>query len=213
MRYAHGKTIASLLTAALLATSCESSDLVATGTSGAVITIVDDGAALNSARTFALPDTIVRLSASGGGMGHEASQAIVNRVRAHLIRFGWADVTTVHGAQPDVIVLIAAVERIQSSVAYVDWYGAWGYLPYWGPSVNSASVWGVPSGAIPFDYEVGTILITMLDLREQRGATDAIPLLWAAGLDGVVTTPTNTLSRAMLGVDQAFAQSPYLRVP
>jgi len=213
MRYARGKTIASLLTAALLATSCESSDLVATGTSGSVITIVDDGAALNSARTFALPDTIVRLPASGGGIEHEASQAIVTRVRDHLVRFGWVDVTTVHGAQPDVVVLIAAAERVQTSVAYVDWFGAWGYLPYWGPSVNSASVWGVPSGAIPFAYEVGTILITMLDLREQRGNTDAIPLLWAAGLDGVVTTPTNTLSRAMLGVDQAFAQSPYLRVP
>jgi hypothetical protein len=146
-------------------------------------------------------------------MGHEASQAIVARVRTHLVRLGWADVTTTHGVQPDVIVLIAAAERVQTSVAYVDWYGSWGYLPYWGPSVNSASVWEVPSGAIPFSYEVGTLLITMLDLREQRGNTDAIPLLWAAGLDGVVTTPTNTLSRAMLGVDQAFAQSPYLRVP
>jgi hypothetical protein len=214
MRYAHGKTIASLLTAALLlATACESADFVATTDQlGAVITVVDNGPALSSARSFVLPDTVVRLSANGAGMGHEASVAIVNSVRAHLLRLGWTDLTAIHGARPDVIVLIAAAERIQTSVAYADWFLAWGYLPYWGPSVNSASVWGVPSGAIPFAFEAGTVLITMLDLRAQRGTTDDIPLLWAAGLDGVVTTPTNTLSRALRGIDQAFVQSPYLRL-
>ena len=205
-------TIASLLTAALLATSCETTDIVGVEDGeGAVITLVDSGAALRSARTFALPDTVVRLSPVGGGMGHEASNAIVSSVREHLLRLGWTDVGTARGAQPDVVVLIAAVERIQNTVFYADWFGAWGYLPYWGPSVNSASVWDVPSGEIPFAFAAGTVLITMLDLRVQRGSNvDAIPLLWAAGLNGVVTTAANTLDRALVGVDQAFVQSPYL---
>jgi hypothetical protein len=207
-------TIASLLTAALLATSCETNDTDIVGVEdgeGAVITLVDSGAALRSSRTFALPDTVVRLSPSGPGMGHEASSAIVSRVREHLLRLGWTEVGAVRGAQPDVVVLIAEAERIQSTYAYADWFGAWGYLPYWGPSVSSASVWGVPSGEIPFAFVAGTVLITMLDLRIQRASNiDAIPLLWAAGLDGVVTTAANTLDRALAGIDQAFAQSPYL---
>jgi len=214
MRYARGNTIASLLTAALLLVSCQSIEVVNTPDQfGAVITLVDSGPVLSSARTFVLPDTIVRLSPTGGGMGHEASSAIVARVRGQLIAFGWTDVTAIHNARPDVIVLIAVAERVQTSVAYVDWFGAWGYLPYWGPTVNTTSAWVLPSGAIPFAFVTGTVLINMLDLRAQRGSTDAIPLLWAAGLNGVVTTPENTLSRALIGVDQAFAQSPYLRVP
>jgi hypothetical protein len=127
MRYARGNTIASLLTAALLLVSCQSIDVVDSPDQfAAVITLVDSGPVLSSARTFVLPDTIVRLSPTGAGIGHEASSAIVARVRAHLIGFGWTDVTTVHNARPDVIVLIAAAERVQTSVAYVDWFGAWG---------------------------------------------------------------------------------------
>jgi hypothetical protein len=211
MRYARGKTIGHLLMAALVATSCQS-DLVGVDESGAVITLVDDGAALQSAHRFVLPDTIVRLSPSGAGMGREATSAIVASVRAQLVRLGWTDVTATPTAQSDVIVLIAAAERIESTVAYGDWYVAWGYLPYWSPSVSSASVWGVPAGSIPVAFEAGTILITMLDLRAQGGDENVIPLLWAAGLDGVITTPTNTLSRALAGINQAFVQSPYLRV-
>src|SRR4051812_35206910 len=82
MRYAHGNTIASLLTAALLLVSCQSIEVVDSPDQfAAVITLVDSGPVLSSARTFVLPDTIARLSPTGGGMGHEASSAIVARVR------------------------------------------------------------------------------------------------------------------------------------
>jgi len=213
MRYALGKTLGRLSAAALLGISCQSADNLSTNLPGAVLTIVDDGPALNTARTFALPDTVADIPRGSAVIGHESSTAIVGRVRSHLLRLGWTDVSHTLHAQPDVVVLIAANERIETGWAYADWNGAWGYLPYWGPAVSPTSIWGVPGGAIPFAFAAGTVLTTMLDLRVQRGSVDDIPLLWAAAVDGVLTGPTSTLDRALLGIDQAFVQSPYLRRP
>jgi hypothetical protein len=211
MRYGFGKASGRLLAILLLGTACESADVLSTNLPGAVLTIVDDGPALAAARTFALPDTLITLPTNSTSIGHESSVAIVGRVRAHLLRLGWIDVTSATNARPDVVVLVVANERLQTGWAYADWFGAWGYLPYWGPAVDPTSVWGVPGGAIPYSFVAGTVLVTMLDLRNQRGSVDDIALLWAAGVDGVVTGPTSTLDRALLGLDQAFVQSPYLR--
>ena len=206
MRYGFGKTSGRLLAALLLGTACQSADELSTQLPGAVLTTVDNGPALAAARTFALPDTVIDLPANSANIGHESAAAIVTRVRA-----SWTDIGRSIIAKPDVVVLIAASERLQTGWAYVDWYGAWGYLPYWGPAVGSTSAWGVPGGAIPFSFAAGTVLVTMLDLRNQRSNVDDIPLLWAAAVDGVITGPTSTLDRALLGIDQAFVQSPYLR--
>jgi hypothetical protein len=211
MRYGFGKTSGHLLAALLLGTACQSADELSTQLPGAVLTTVYNGPALAAARTFALPDTVIDLPANSATIGHESAAAIVTRVRSHLLRLGWTDIGRSIIAKPDVIVLIAASERLQTGWAYADWYGAWGYLPYWGPAVGSTSAWGVPGGAIPFSFAAGTVLVTMLDLRNQRSNVDDIPLLWAAAVDGVITGPTSTLDRALLGIDQAFVQSPYLR--
>ena len=211
MRYGFGKTSGRLLAALLLGTACQSAEELATPLPGAVLTTVDNGPALASARTFALPDTVIDLPSNSATIGHESAAAIVTRVRAHLVRLGWTDIGRSIIAKPDVIVLIAASERLQTGWAYADWYGAWGYLPYWGPAVGSTSAWGIPGGAIPFSFAAGTVLVTMLDLRNQRSNVDDIALLWAAAVDGVITGPTSTLDRALLGIDQAFVQSPYMR--
>jgi hypothetical protein len=210
-----------LAAAILLVTACEREDMFGPEGSGVVVTVVDMGPALASARTFALPDTIVEVPVSTGTISHAADHAIVESVRTHLQALGWRDVTGTSGAAPDVVVLVAASTRIQTGVAYTDWYGAWGYLPYWGAGISSTWAWGVPVG-IPYAYQAGTVLITMLDLRAPRAqlaqrqsgdVDERIPLLWAAALDGVVTDATNTAARALDGIDQAFAQSTYLRVP
>jgi len=211
MRYGFGKASGCLLAAVILGTACQSADELSTQLPGAVLTTVDQGPALASARTFALPDTVIDLPSNSATIGHESAAAIVTRVRSHLLRLGWTDIGRSIIAKPDVIVLIAASERLQTGWAYADWYGAWGYLPYWGPAVGSTSAWGVPGGAIPFSFAAGTVLVTMLDLRNQRSNVDDIALLWGAAVDGVITGPTSTLDRALLGIDQAFVQSPYLR--
>ena len=206
------RLLAATLATAVFMPACYASDYnnVAPNLPGVVITVVDQGTALSGARTFALPDTVVELPVGSTTISHQSDQQIIASVRAHMVGLGWQDVGTNFTARPDVVLLIAANTRIQTGVAYFDWFGAWGYLPYWGPSVDDGWIWGVPGGAVPYAFQAGTILITMLDRRADNPTVRSIPLLWAAGIDGVVTNTASTTERALVGIDQAFAQSPYL---
>lgn len=199
---------------ALLVSACGDT-IVGNDLAGAVVTVVDStGTALQSARTFALPDTIVEVPLGSSTISHAADHQIVTSIRNHFIELGWQDLTQVAGAHPDVVVLTADATRVQSGTAYAGWFGAWGFLPYWGAGVDPSWAWGIPGGAIPYVYSVGTVLITMLDLRAQDTNTRTIPLLWAGILDGILPAGANAANqtpRIIDGIDQAFAQSPYLR--
>jgi hypothetical protein len=48
----------------------------------------------------------------------------------------------------------------------------------------------------------------MLDIQHGNMSTKRVPLLWAAGVSGVLTA--SSFTGALAGIDQAFAQSPYL---
>ena len=203
------------LGAVVLASACGDT-VTGNDLSGAVVTLVDStGPALRSARTFALPDTIIELPIGSSSISHQADHEIITHIREQFLALGWRDLTNVPGAHPDVVILTADNTREQSGAAYFDWFGGWGYLPYWGSAVGPGWAWGMPFGAIPYVYQVGTILITMLDLRAQDENTERIPLLWAGVLDGILPSGANaknTLPRIIDGIDQAFAQSPYLRI-
>ena len=207
--------IACWLGLAALASACGDT-IVGDNLAGAVVTVVDStGPALRSARTFALPDTIIEVPLGSSTISHAADHRIVASIRAHFIELGWQDVTKLPAVHPDVVVLTADATRVQSGTAYGDWFAAWGYLPYWGPAVGAGWTWGIPGGAIPYVYQVGTVLITMLDLRAQSADTRTIPLLWAGVLDGILPAGANAANqtpRIIDGIDQAFAQSPYLRI-
>jgi hypothetical protein len=205
-------TAVPLAVACLLASACESSLVPFNEVGGSVVTVVDDGAALSSARTFALPDTIVDVPLRSDVIGHAADREITSDISAHLVALGWRDVTGDAAARPDVVVLVAASTRTQAGVAYDNWYGAWGYLPYWDAGVSAGWGWGTPVDEIPYVYQAGTLFITMLDVRAQNGDTQRIPLLWAAAIDGFITDVVTTTERTMVGIDQAFAQSSYLKV-
>ena len=194
------------LTAACYADSFTSPDDI-----GWVTTLVDSTtSSLFTARTFAVPDTVVELGGDGSFV-HTSDRIIVDRVRDHFVSLGWTEVRDARDASPDVLVVIGVSTRVEVGYTYVDWYGAWGWAPYWGAAANPAWVWGVPGGAIPYVYEVGTLLITMVDLRAPRDRTKIVPVLWIAAATGVLSDAA-TLPRALTGIDQAFAQSPYLKV-
>lgn len=197
--------------AALLAAGCGTGDTLTTQSFGAVVTVVDSGGALRSARTFALPDTVVAVRSSRTPVSPAMARQLVAEVRAHLVALGWTDVSVAAQSTPDVLVLVAASTQVQTGILYTDWFSAWGYLPYWGSTVDPSWAWGAPAGMVEYSFQTGSMLVAMIDIRAPRGDAKVIPMLWAAGLDGLVGEGT-TLSRIRAGIDQAFEQSPYLRV-
>ena len=195
--------------AALFAAACDATTITEQSF-GAVVTLVDSGPALHTARTFVLPDTVIRL-AEGTAVSAQVADTLIREVRAQFLALGWTELRDTLTSHPDVVVLLAASTRTETGVAYTGWYSAWGYLPYWGPTVDASWGWGVPAGAVPYSFQAGTLLVTMLEVRAPRDSAKKIPLLWAAAIDGVVGD-ASTIDRVIEGLDQAFAQSPYLRL-
>jgi hypothetical protein len=200
------------ISAALLAAACGGMTINSPQSFGAVVTVVDSGPALRRARTFVVPDTVIQLAERGSAISPTLAHQLVIQVRANFLAMGWTELPAAAESRPDVVVLLAASTQIQTGVAYGDWYSAWGYLPYWGTSVDPSWAWAYPGGTVPFSYQTGTLLVAMLDLTAPRDTTiRTIPLLWAAALDGLVSDGS-TMTRIRAGIDQAFAQSPYLRL-
>ena len=195
---------------ALVAAACDDTQITEQSF-GAVVTLVDSGPALKSARTFVLPDTVIRLSTGSTSVSPEVAKALIKEIRAQFLLLGWTELTDTATSHPDVLILVAASTRVETGVAYGSWFSAWGYLPYWGAPVDASWGWGMPVGAVPYSFQAGTLLVTMLEVRAPRDSTKRIPLLWAAALDGVVGDES-TIPRVIDGIDQAFEQSPYLRV-
>jgi hypothetical protein len=203
----HATAVVVLMAAAGGVSACETDDFG--GLSGAVVTLVDSGPPLQSALAFVLPDTIIQLPNASFTMRHDADAEITAHIRSHLVSLGWRDAAGDATPVPDVVVLVAATARLQTGVFYTDWYGSWGYLPYWGPTVSTDWIWSSPA-AVPYSFPAGTLLVTMIDLRDQDMTTRDIPLLWAAAVDGVIRGVSASASLAIIGLDQAFAQSAYL---
>jgi hypothetical protein len=210
MRNSFVRNFCGSLAAALVASACQS-DTLLSGQLGAVVTVVDNGPALRSARVFVLPDTVVQIPQSDATFSPAAAHALVASTRAHFIALGWTELPDSRTSRPDVVVLMASSTQVETALVYPGWSAAWGYLPYLSPAADPNSVWGVPGGAIPYTYQVGTLVIAMLDVRAPPDTASRSRLLWVAGLDGAVNDPS-VLTRALDGIDQAFTQSQYLRV-
>lgn len=178
---------------------------------GWVTTLVDSAApALQNARTFAVPDTIVALN--GGTFNHAQDKAIAAVVRGHFLQLGWVERKDTTGTKPDVVIVMGTNTRTEVGISYADWFPSYGWIPYWGTPADPSWVWGAPAGAIAYVYEVGTLVMTMVDLRAPRETTKRVPVLWVAAVNGVLGD-NPVLPRVLTGIDQAFVQSPYLRIP
>src|SRR4051812_19599308 len=175
-----------------------------------VTTLVDSQAALKTAHTFALPDTIVHPARAQGAdvIGHEHDAEILGTIRSNLVALGWREITDVATARPDVVVLTFVLEQTNTGVAYSNWWGGWSSWPGWPVGYGPDWFWGYPGNATTFTYESGTLAMVMLDLRNGDQSARRVPLLWAGAVNGVLVIAS--FPESLSGTDQAFIQSPYL---
>jgi len=196
----------------VLAGACYPHEIDSVTDLASVTTVVDSQAPLRNARTYAIPDTVIHSRRQQGAnvIGHEADAQLLASIRGHFALLGWREITDLQAERPDVAVLAIVFEQTNTGVAYTDWWSDWGYWPGW-PGYGPDWAWGVPGTAVEFTYETGTLALVMLDLRGGDTTLKRVPLLWAAGIQGVVTT--TAVQGTLAGIDQAFAQSPYLERP
>lgn len=178
-----------------------------------VTTQHDPKANYASIQTYALPSTIQVAPAPYGEpltIDHSNDAVILATVAANLDALGWhqVDPATV---TPDVNVMVAVTAtRYREYVSYpfYTWYPGWagftGYDETWG-------VYYPYGGGYVTVIDAGSLRIDMLDTRAPNATTKQLTAIWTASLNGVIGgSAQSQLDRIDGGIDQAFAQSPYL---
>jgi hypothetical protein len=189
--------------------ACYPGEVISVPLLASVTTMVDSQAPLKAARTFAIIDTVALVLRNGGPSDLRPDRvAIVTRIRTELIARGWAEIRDFRAVRPDVVVLAAVFVSENNGVAFNEWWGNYGFWGGWPAGFGPGWTWGVPGVEVAFPFASGTLAIVMLDLRNADATNQRIPLLWAALVNGVVTNQAR--DAALVGISQAFLQSPYL---
>ena len=203
------RSILGITCLALIATACYPDRSVdATSEFASVTTLFDQEAEFTTVTKFALPDTVLYVPRAEDEVPAVTQAAILSSIRENLTRLGWQEVA--NPATSPVDVFVVATITSQTNVYWVYWWDYWGWYPYWPVGWTGASAnYYYPGYWYPYSYTTGTVLIGMADARAPAGE-GRIPLMWSAGINGVLADAGTNVSIATAGIDQAFEQSPYL---
>ena len=193
------KTISIMLLFLALAVglySCYPGDEITAADTDIVATFFDKDANFATKVKYAMPDVIIRLDEEGNPINDPGvnDQLAITRIKSNLedAGFEYLDNPDSLTNVPDVLVIVFANQSTWvSGGCYSSWY-SWYY--YYG--------WCYP---VYYTYDIGSLIIVMLDPNESKNA------LWVAALNGILEdTNAGIADRLTDGIDQAFAQSPYL---
>lgn len=174
----------------------------------AVYTTYDNKFDFASKGTYARPDKIVVDVEIDKGdttyiyMKDTFAKPIFDAIDQNMKQLGWTLVDISNG--PDVLFNPAAIKNTTYfySYWYDWWYGGW-YGGYWG--------WYYPPYYTVSSYTTGSVIFTLVD----PNAADNSPInqsetAWVAVMNGLYVGTYNA-TRVTTAINDAFAQSPYLR--
>jgi hypothetical protein len=167
-----------------------------------VLTNFQSGYDFSSKGTYARPDKIVKIT---GNLQEGDDPAYIPDATAALIfaeidknmqNLGYSKVDV--SDDPDLLLAPASWETTTIFYYYDYWYWWYGgYYPGWGYPAYGGS------------YTTGTLLMTLID-PAVVGANGNVVLQWTGAVNGILSGAYNA-TRVNKGIDQAFAQSPYLK--
>lgn len=206
--------VSALVGAAVLATvSCvpypSSSDII---DQDIVISHYSDKANFASYKTFALPPNIPVLKENELGqvdVSYQDAPEIISAVRRNMVARGYTEVQQDGGVQPDLAVGMAAVSNTiqvySGSYCYYYSYWYWYYPCY-------------PSYTYYSSYDARTFVLDIADAKAQAGTpprdggVNPAGIIWSNWLYGVVSSNYTWEAQQIInGIDEAFAQSPYVK--
>ena len=156
-------------------------------------------------QTYALPDKIVIDVEIDNGdttfiyMEDVFAKPILQNIQTNMANYGWTKVDI--SAKPDMLVTPAATKS--TTVFYSYWYDWWygGWYGGWG--------WYYPPYYVT-SYTTGTMLITMADPNLENPINSS-RVSWMMAGSGLASG-AGDVSRITDAIDQAFVQSPYLKI-
>lgn len=183
----------------------------------AVVTYHIKDAEFGALKNFALPDTVIEVvfdSTTYIPVSHDYDDEILARVRSNFEGRGYVYEPDPASNRPQSVVLVG-VTASRINYYYYDWWYYWGWWPGWGYYPGYGPGWGYypPPVIGEGSFDQGTLMVYMLDVRDPDADLKEQPLVWAAALRGILSgsTPSSITARIDKNIDQAFAQSPYLK--
>ena len=164
-------------------------------------TFFDENVNFSNFKTYAMPDTIVKVSSSG--INSEVGQydgLILSQIEANMSAAGYSRIQNPN--QADMLLTVAIASEgynIGNSYDYGDYYGdRYDY--------GSGGYYYTGSD---YQVETGTVLMNLANHRD--GDTARESAMWLGLLNGITEQSfTNTSRRLIELINQAFVQSPYL---
>ena len=182
-----------------------------------VFTDYDKDVNFSSYTTYYIPDSVLivgegnqpRYWTENGSEG-EATK-IIAAVERNMHSRGY--MKTSNKVNSDLGIQISYIKDVSYFYNYNDPYWWWGYPGYWGPGYwGPWDSWYYPY-PIVYSYSVGSILVEIVDLKTVAPRTpNALPLVWTSYMTGLLSSSKDfNVQLAERAIDQAFAQSPYLK--
>jgi hypothetical protein len=159
-----------------------------------------------SVNSYALPDKIVTdIEIKNGDttfvfMKDTYAIPILEAIDRNMNNYGWQKVNI--SQSPDMVLTPGAIRN--TTVFYSYWYSWWygGYYPGWG--------WYYPPYYAVSSYTTGSMIITMADPNPDN-PINLSKTSWIMIGNGLLSGSGN-VSRVTDVIDQAFVQSPYLKI-
>ncbi|MDH3708292.1 MAG: DUF4136 domain-containing protein [Cyclobacteriaceae bacterium] len=181
-----------------------------------VVTTPDESVDFTNFQTFAIPDTVVRLTSNGSDENSPGpfDQLMLDLVVENMEALGYVRELDPENNPPDLLIFVqlAVIENILISPGYPVWNN-WGWWGGWWPGWGYGPGWGgyYPYVPVVSSFTTGTLFIDMIDPNRPDVADQEIPIIWSAFLNGLATGSSASIeARINTNINQAFDQSPYL---
>lgn len=161
-----------------------------------------------STKTYSRPDEIVKVTGDPLAPPEYIKpiyrDPMLAAIDQNMTALGWTKVDVLAIPPPAVHLLPAAWSTTTIVTGgYYGGYYCW-YYPYY-----CGGDWYYPYYSYASSYTTGTMVMTMVNPNVEN-VDESRRVLWTAALNGLLSGYSD-ISRVTKGIDQAFAQSPYLK--
>lgn len=174
----------------------------------------DETYEFENAVTFLLPDTIIMLKDEGQQeeikLIEEQKVAFVNQTRDNFTAFGWED-RSITDTTADVLVFITVVSSKYSGNIWHELFYFYGWGDYSPGNPDMRYPWMPNYSSFFYDYNVGSLLITMVDVDGLETDPETPPLVWMGGVNGLLKSDFTVQTEPVIAaIDKIFELSPIL---
>ncbi|NOX64266.1 MAG: DUF4136 domain-containing protein [Chlorobi bacterium] len=197
-------------------TSCYTDYGLTTADYDVVITQYDKNTDFGVFKTFSLVDSVFHITgdtteSDSDLLTRKYDKLILSTIRENMINYGYTEIKDPSDQnEPAVVIVVRALGTQIDQYYYGGYYPGWGY-PGWGyPGWG----WGgyYPGYVGKSTYYVGTLFIDYFDVAASENDLDGkLVAPWYATINGLLQSGQSE-SRLTGTVNQAFEQSPYLKV-